>query len=434
MSEESTSAPTAKALPVPLERQKARTFRISRRFWKLGIAGGVACAGVLAVLSESEYVATSNAVVSTYVLSVRTPIEGTVTGLPLASGISVKNMETLAQVENPLVDPQMLINLETLQSTAQSTADALASEQGALSRQRRDLISRSEDYSVAMCDRLNRDVIQAERELAARRLALEEASLEADRSEKLHKLQITSDTDYQKALSTKRIAEQELAAQQAVVESIRSQAKSASRGLLAEPGASSDVPYSRQRADEVTLRMADNERILLTFQAQAEQAHATMTEQTDWVNLMRHSDIRSPINGTVWKIDTVNGEHTAAGDTLLSLVDCRRQFVLAVIPQNRMADVAIHGTARFRLIGEPNERTGTVLSVSGDAVKDENLKLAATPTRNPDKAQAMVLISIDPNSSVSGNEEDECLVGRNARVLIPTVATNAVFRLLHAGF
>jgi len=78
--------------------------------------------------------------------------------------------------------------------------------------------------------------------------------------------------------------------------------------------------------------------------------------------------------------------------------------------------VVLGGEARFRLSGETAERTGTIVSVTGDASLIGDRNLAAVPA-DQHKATAMVRIAVPPSRNVAA----ECLVGRTAHVLLPTV-------------
>lgn len=421
---------SAEAISPVLSVPAATTFKFPWKSLKIVVAGGALCAGAFGILSENKYVATSDAVVSTYVLAVRTPIDGTVSGLPISSGIMVRAGESLGELENPLADHQHLDNLRNLEDEAEATDNAVSSEQKILAIQRDELMHRSVSHLSAVKSRLSQQVVSAEQVLHARQLAFDESRKEGDRARQLYSLGIMSQADYDKLISAEGIAEQQLSAEQADVASVKLQLASATQGILIEPGTDNDVPYSRQRADELSIKLADNERILATSRMQAREAEMAVVEEAKRTEMMQHSNLSSPIDGLIWKLNAVNGEHAAAGDTVVSLVDCRRQFILAEIPQNRVPDIALHQKATFRLAGEAHERSGTVLSVSGDSLRQDEASLAALPNTDAKKELALVLIGID--NPAQG--KTECLVGRDARVLVPTVASSPVVRWFRGYF
>jgi multidrug resistance efflux pump len=66
------------------------------------------------VFSEQNFVSSSNAVVSAYVVVVRTPIDSLVQALPAAPNLHVQRGQNLGYVENSPVDEQHLENLRVI--------------------------------------------------------------------------------------------------------------------------------------------------------------------------------------------------------------------------------------------------------------------------------------------------------------------------------
>ena len=117
----STTATTA--LPLDTARANTKPFAIPRRPLKLFTAASLLCAGAYGILSEQQYVTSSNAIVSAYVLDIRTPIEGTVTQLPGSPGTAVSpRCSFWATWKIHVADHQHLDNLRTLEDVAQSSA------------------------------------------------------------------------------------------------------------------------------------------------------------------------------------------------------------------------------------------------------------------------------------------------------------------------
>src|ERR1039458_6052239 len=75
MSNKSISISSPDLLPLVLEGPKSTAFNLPRRIWKLGLAGGVLFAGMFGILTESKYVSTNDAVVSTYVETTASLVE-----------------------------------------------------------------------------------------------------------------------------------------------------------------------------------------------------------------------------------------------------------------------------------------------------------------------------------------------------------------------
>ncbi len=88
----------------------------SRRLLKIAMVTAVLGAGLAAALSGHGMIASNNAVISTNLISLRTPIEGTVSGLPSRAGVMVARGARIAHVENLRVNDEHLVDLRQWQT------------------------------------------------------------------------------------------------------------------------------------------------------------------------------------------------------------------------------------------------------------------------------------------------------------------------------
>ncbi len=412
---------------------KARHVQITRASLKIAAAVALLIAGAYGLFCERGYVVSSEAVVSTYLLEIRTPIDGVLTGLPLQAGLSVHQGDVLGHVANLRVDHQHLYSLRAEAESADTTAEALADERTSLEAQRGALLVRAGQHSLAVASRLRLQTDEASRVLAARQLALNQANIELARGHSLHDAGILATAEFDRLVSSQLIATEQVRAQEAEVASLRGESESAARGMFSGPGLATDVVYSRQRADEIALRMTESARASATARVQARQAHLSLASETQHTSLLERADLLSPIDGVLWNLDSVSGERATTGDAVLSLVDCSRQFLLVPVAQDRVPEIAIHQRASFRLTGESIERSGMVLSVSGNS-ENRARKFASVPTHRIDEDVATVVIGLDTSIMPTDGDSHGCNVGRTAHVLVPTEAHNAFSRWVHHYF
>lgn len=135
---------------------------------KLTVGLSVLLAGCYGVFSEQNFVSSSNAVVSAYVVVVRTPIDGLAQALPAAPNLHVQRDQNLGYVENPCVDRQHLENLRVIEERARSEAEAMLTEQAALRQQQKQLLARAHAHAKAVCNRIQLDLLGDERVLLAK--------------------------------------------------------------------------------------------------------------------------------------------------------------------------------------------------------------------------------------------------------------------------
>ena len=421
----------APSLVSPGVAAKARPWHMPIRPLKIAAAGTLLLAGAYGAFSEQLFIDSSDAVVSAYVLDVRAPIEGVIAGLPHASGTAVHAGDVLGSLRNDLVDHQHLDDLRTLESVAVSNASADETELHALAVQRDALLARAGEHADAVSVRLRHAVDEAQSTQAARDVELAQAQRDLQRGASLHNDGIIAHADFERLVTAETVARRNGEAQQAAVVSLQSQHAAALHGLLSETGTNSDVAYSRQRADELSTKIAEVQRSLAASRAQAGQSHVAADAENMRSIQLHGTDVRSPIDGQVWQVNAMDGERMAAGNPLLTLVDCSRQFLLVEVPQDRLPQLAVGSEARYRLAGEYIERVGTVMAASGDPQKEVNHKFAAFPIQDTSQELATVRVSM---AIAVEKGAPVCAVGRSARVMLPTTPSNLASRMMRRWF
>jgi multidrug resistance efflux pump len=391
------------------------------RIAKLGGAVTVLAIGAYAVMADQIAIATDNAVVSAYSVALRTPIAGVVGGSPLRVGDRVSRGAVLAEVINNRVDDQRLVDLREHLTMARAHLAATSAEQEALEAMRADLERRSQAYVEASSARLAGSVAEAQNMLSAINDRRDQAARSLGRRNSLAQGGYASAADLDKAQSDFDIASHEAAAQNGRLDSLRAQLAAMSKGVVSEPG-SNDVAYSRQRADEVALRLKDLEQQRALALADIDETTARLESEEARIVNLRAAPMIAPNSGIIWKLNASSGERIGAGDTVAQIVDCDAAFIIAEVPQNRVPDIEVGSEAEFRLSGDSVKRYGRVLSVTGDATGGDH-NLAAIPF-DQKALTATVRIEMGPGAG-------ECFVGRTARVVLPSSGPGLLSRILH---
>ena len=415
------SLPPAAALsPAPKPR--------SPRPLKLAVAAALIAMGLYAIFAEQGFVASDNAVVSAYVVSLRAPIDGTLSGMANPVGTPVDTGNVLARLDNPRVDDAPLRDMQAglARLIAERTANLALRDR--LIETRQTLARRTEAHKRATAARLQANAAEAEQTLAALSTQRDQLARDLARRSTLIASGFVAAAEIERLTADLAAAERGIAAQAQRLAANRVEAGAAQAGILSEPGAN-DVAYSAQRMDEVDLRLAELDRTLAITAAEADATDRRLHAADRRDMLMRGAVLTAPAAGMVWKQRAANGERLAAGDVASELVDCTSAFLLVAIPQDRFSDIALGMTARYRLSGERAERTGRVLSVSGQASLAADRNLAAAPIGEIGNT-VTVRVAIDP----SANNVRDCLIGRTARVLLPASGGSLPVRLFRRFF
>ena len=220
------------------------------------ILGALALVGVgtYAVAADQVAIATDNAVVSAYAVTLRTPIEGVVSGAALRIGQSINRGVVIAKVENARTDDQHLVDLQGHLERVRATLEATTTEIEALEKLQSNLRDRSQDYVSAIKARLSGSALEAKNLLESAIVKRDMAGRTLARLSSLADRGITTTAELDKAQSDADIAKREVEAQSGHVAAVQAQLDAAAHGIVSDPG-STDVAYSSQRADEISMRI-----------------------------------------------------------------------------------------------------------------------------------------------------------------------------------
>jgi multidrug resistance efflux pump len=384
-----------------------------RRIAKVTGALAMLGLGAYAVTSDQLAIATDNAVVSAYSVSVRTPIDGVVGGTALRIGEKIARGTILAEVHNSRMDDQRLVDLRGHLTKARASLDATEAELRSLGALHDDMARRTRAYLAASSARLAGSIAEAENALAGATEQREQAQRTLTRRSSLAQTGVSSAADLDKARSDFKVAAHEVGALQGRLDALSAQAKAAEQGVIAETG-SNDVTYSAQRADEIDIRVGELTRERALQQAEIEETLARLSNEEERVSKLQAAALVAPASGIIWKLKASDGERLGTGDSVAQIVDCASAFIIAIVPQNRVPDIAVGSEVEYRLSGDSARHQGRVLSITGDATGgDQNL--AAVPFEQKGTT-ATVRIALE-------GARDECLVGRTARVILPSART-----------
>lgn len=385
--------------------------RLRRRALKLLAIALLLGTGAYAVVSDQGYVASGTAVVTAYVVSVRAPVDGVISGMGGGVGGAVAHGAILARLENPYLSDQHLVDLREQLVRLRADLTGAQRERAALAALEVDLDRRVAAHRHATVLRLRAQLARMEATTAAKLAQRAHDARTLARKQVLGTAGFVARADLDQADAAATVSASQAEALAADVAATQDELDAARQGVLSDP-AGQDVTYSAQRADEVTIRIAELDRTITALADQARETEGRMQAETTRFDRFRRADITAPLTGTIWRLASSDGERVAAGDLIAELVDCRAAFLLIAVPQDRLPDIVPDGVVRFRLLGETAQRYGMVRAITGALRQDGERHLAAIPAGRQ-AGEAMVLVRMKETGG-------SCLVGRAARVLLPS--------------
>lgn len=378
------------------------------------------------VLTERGIVTSDNAVVSSYKISVRSPIEGYIEKSILERiGQNIDKNETIAIVEDNRIDNQRLVDLRILTNTYEKEKNALEKQKYQLEDFYGSLIARREGHYKASIEYYQNLKVEAEKNNESKLAREQVIEKELARKTTLLRSGFATLAEIDKLRGDYESAKKDTQAAKARMETLQGQVNAAREGIIIDSGSSNDVPYSLQRADEIRIRLTEIERAIDTARTNAYSTRERAQLEAQRVEKLERAIVKSPIDGILWKIGANTGERVGKGEMIAEIVDCKNQFILAAIPQDRFDDVFIGTTVEYRLAGEKEKREGKIFAITGEASVAEDKNLAGAP-QNQRTNSAIARIEIQP----SQNKVGECLVGRTARVILTSKKGDAKSQLM----
>ncbi|MBB5574840.1 MULTISPECIES: HlyD family secretion protein [Rhizobium] len=348
---------------------------------------------------------------------VNAPIDGMISGEPAKVGTPVNEGQTLAEINNPRVNRAILASLEADRNTARDRVVALKAERDALTALREQLSKRLDIFREATISNLEREV-----EILRKKVQVSQAQDLAAQVDLSRRMDLES-----KGILTQRMVDAARAAGAATggeveisnltVDQLEQRLTALRQGIFAFGDGQNDVPYSRQRQDEVIVRIGDLNSRIAENETRAAEVDKQLIEERNRVGSLESATAIAPFDGVVWSRSIVNGSNVVLNSELMRLLDCREMFVDILVPEVDYDEIYPGLAAQVRLFGRSDVFNGTVVSVKGSsAAVDSDSFAASLPVSS--QRNARIRVHLDP-SFMNDDFANFCQVGRTVQVRFP---------------
>lgn len=387
-----------------------------RRFVRVS---SVSVASVLAVLIGTSVLPplvadqSDRAVVNAPVTLMTAPIAGDVSAIPVKVGDVVERGTLMAQISNDRLDRSTAIQLAGRVSELRERALAAESKR-ASNEAYLDALDRAiREQSAQTSQVLRGQVEELKAKIASALASGEEKKVLMDRQIGMVSRNVASPDmvksttqSYAAALHEKEAAEAKLGQKTVQLDGV-------TRGLfvgdelrglaeLAQKRLSITYDTQRLKIEETELKaaMADQQRLL--------------DRENTRLDKLAASEITSSAKGIVYNVNAAVGRHVSAGDSLSSLVDCERSFVVAIFSYRQGQNLQVGSPVTIS--GEPSgPRRGVVTEIL-PKTSDTVDATYAVPFPQTERRELYVLVKPEPLPVQTAAAEDPagtaCGVGR----------------------
>ncbi|PDT04963.1 hemolysin D [Rhizobium chutanense] len=345
---------------------------------------------------------------------VNAPIDGTIAEEPAKVGSPAKEGQSLAEIRNPRVNRAILASLEADRNTALDRVAALKKERAELSELREELSARLEVYRQTTIANLEREVEILRKKVEVSQAQDLVAQVDLSRRMALESKGILTQKLVEAARAAGAATGGEVEISNLTVDQLQQRLEAVRQGIFVFGDGQNDVPYSRQREDEVIVHINDLNSRIAENETRASEAQKQLTEEKNRVSNLESATAIAPFDGVVWSRSIVNGSNVVLNNELMRLLDCRELFVDILVPEVDYDEIYPGLAAQVRLFGRNDVFKGTVVSVKGSSAAVETDAFAASLPPSTQR-NARIRVRLDP-SFMNGDFANFCQVGRSVQV------------------
>jgi multidrug resistance efflux pump len=377
----------------------------------------VALAGFVPVRTYLQ-LASTEAIVTTPVITVRTPIDGRIDQLinAPAVGTPVKSGAVLLRITNRRADSSRLDDLRRLIDLVEGERSAFSERLELLRSQESGLVEQTRAFQRGRIRQLEERVAEIESEIAAAAATRTEAGAALLRTSILTDNGVQSKAAHDRAERDDAIAEQAEITLRRRLGGVKVELDAARQGMFVGDSYN-DRPSSSQHADEVVLRIGELQAELRVRDERLAHLRTELTAEAERYAEQSTAELTAPVSGSVWELMAAPGEEVRRGQDLMRLLDCSAVVVTTAVGERVYEKLQVGDPARFRLLGETADYGGRVIRLSGLAGPADNWALGSSSL-----PKDLFRVTV----SISGLKEPTCAVGRTGRVVFePKAALGA---------
>jgi multidrug resistance efflux pump len=408
--------------PAQATAQPKPVFRFSRRAVKSAVALAVA-AVVVWIPAQRLLQATSvEAVVNARTLTLRAPIEGTVSAdlTDLAVGTTFQAQTPLLRITDARADRSRFDDLQRLRDRTEAEVAALKTHLAAIEQMHEEFVTQTLLFQKGRIVQLEARVEEGKSNLAAAVTRQQETAAILERALQLDANGYEPRAVLDKVKRDDEIASHDVRAAEQRIKGNEIELDSARSGAFLGDSYN-DRPRSSQRADEFQQQIIELTAQLSEKQALLGQLRQDVIAENARLQLRSDAPVVAPAASKVWELLTAPGEHVERGQDLIRLVDCNAAMVTAVVSEAVYNHLQIGTKATFRLRAGDAGMSGRVVGLTGVATAAANYAIAPSSLR---KEQYRVAVE------VPGLMNQGCNLGRTGQVVfsdqVETSAASAV--------
>lgn len=392
------------------EKQEKPKF-FNGKWWRRGTGVLILLTALVVVVPAVFNQQSGNAIVNAPVLSVHSPISGTVQDFNVTAGQPVAADTRLGRVLSLRARESLTHELQNLQERLKG----LQSQEAQWRRLQQGFEQRAQRHAEHGLARLNEQLAEVVSQARAQQVQVRQDADHLARQERLASENFISPLQIDTARNALQASQARLEAMEAREKMLKiERAALQDRVYLGE--GRNDVPYSQQKLEDLRLQQAELQTRLRETQSRVSQIQTQLVQGGDSQQAVQEAPIQAPVQGLLWRKFSANGSEVVAGGLLAQLIDCSDAFLDVAVPESQLHHMWPGTTVQYRLLGSSSWLKGQVRATRGSAHNGADQTLAAQ--LQPERREGRVLVDIQPQD-LPQPEAHLCYAGRVVDVKIP---------------
>jgi multidrug resistance efflux pump len=365
------------------------------------------------------------AIVNARTLTLRAPIDGTVSSVPteLAVGATFPSGTALLRITNSRADRTRFDDLRRLEERTKIETAGLKTRLDSVEQMHGEFVAQTQLFQRGRIAQLEARVEESKSNLAAANTRQQETAAVLERALELGVNGYQPKAVLQKVRRDDEIAKQDARAIEHRIKGIMVELESARSGSFLGDSYN-DRPRSSQRADELQQHIIELSSQLAEKQSTLLQLQNEINVERDRLQLNSDASVLAPSSSTVWELLTASGEHVQRGQDLMRLLDCNAALVTAVVSEAVYNRLQIGSAASFRLRDGYVAMPGRVVNLTGVASAAANYAIAPSSLL---KEQYRVAVEV-PDLR---NDGQGCNLGRTGQVVFANRGLSPITAAAH---
>jgi multidrug resistance efflux pump len=365
------------------------------------------------------------AIVNARTLTLRAPIDGTVSSVPteLAVGATFPSGTALLRISNSRADRTRFDDLRRLEERTKIETAGLKTRLDSIEQMHGEFVAQTQLFQIGRIAQLEARIEESKSNLAAAATRQEETAAVLKRALELDTKGFQPKALLEKVRRDDQIAKQDVRSIENRIKGIMVELESARSGSFLGDSYN-DRPRSSQRADELQQQIIELSSQLTEKQSTLLELQQEINVERDRLQLNSDASVLAPSSSKVWELLTASGEHVQRGQELMRLLDCNAALVTAVVSEAVYNRLQIGSAASFRLRDGYVAMPGRVVNLTGVASAAANYAIAPSSLL---KEQYRVAVEV-PDLR---NDGQGCNLGRTGQVVFTNQSPSPITPAAH---